>query len=64
MRKYQVLLKGNSRPVEVQAADVELNSTDSDPLTAFWNFLSDTDDDDAVTVAAFPYANVEYIVSA
>jgi hypothetical protein len=60
VRKYQVLLRGSTQFVEIQADDVNL---DSGPGAAFWNFLVSSDSDDAVTVAAFPYTNADYIVS-
>jgi hypothetical protein len=48
--------------VEVQADDVNVDTVDG---TAFWNFTA-TDDDNAdpVTVAAFPFAVVNYVTSA
>jgi hypothetical protein len=72
MRKYQVYLRGTGDPVhpamgivELQAEDVNLDMADSS--TAFWNFTTkpeDGDDDDCITVAAFPFTEVHYIVSA
>jgi hypothetical protein len=51
-------LKGSERLVELQADDVLVSSEYG---ANYWNFVIITDKD--VTVAAFPFDNVEYIVS-
>jgi hypothetical protein len=66
LRTYQVWLKGEggaaSKSVDVQADDVDLDVAGPDDNPAlFWNFQ--TGNDDSVTVAAFPYLQVDYIVS-
>ena len=64
MRIYKVWVKSTfqtEKCVEVQADDVELDSN-GDEL--FWNFLDNSGGNDAVTVAAFPFGNVEFLVSA
>lgn len=62
MKTYQVWMKGMSKCVEVKAHDVGLEVDSDAPLTAFWNFMDDGGDD-AVTLHAFPHADVAYIVS-
>ena len=61
MRRYQVWLKDASKYVEVQADDVELNDAGN---AEYWNFILKIEDADTVTVAAFPFANVDYVLSA
>lgn len=69
MRKYAVQLRmdavatGPDRIVTVEAEDMELDTADG-PTTAFWNFTATPEDeDDAVTVATFPFTDVAYVTS-
>lgn len=60
MRTYSVWLKGMTQMIEVQADNVELERVEG---AVFWNFVIDAYDNDSITVAAFPFEKVEYIVS-
>jgi hypothetical protein len=62
MREYKVFMKDpNTAPVQVHAADVNVESTD---VAVFFNFVTEPDEDDAcVTVAAVPFDEVRYITS-
>jgi hypothetical protein len=60
MRTYQVWIEGMSKCIEVQAKDVNLEGEEAN---AFWNFIAEDSTGDNVTVSAFPFANVDYIVS-
>jgi hypothetical protein len=62
MRTYQVWLEGhNDKCIELQADDVDLEMEGD---KAFWNFRATASDDgDKVTVGAFPFDVVAYLVS-
>jgi len=62
MRTYQVWLRGMSKFIELEAADVELVTSSE---IAYWNFwLTNPEGAEVnVTVAAFPFNEVAYIVS-
>jgi hypothetical protein len=59
-RTYQVWLKDMAKCIEFQADDVDLDSVEH---AVYWNFVVESGHEDAVTVAAFPCANVAYVVS-
>jgi hypothetical protein len=60
MKTYQVWMKDTGgRCIEVEAEDVNL---ESEGTTAFWNLVAN-DGGDVVTVGAFPFNGVDYIVS-
>lgn len=61
LQTYQVWMTGMSKCVEVQAHDVDLDVDSDAPQTAYWNFFDSSEDQ--VTLHAFPYGKVEYIVS-
>jgi len=63
-RSYKVMLRDKTE-VTVSANDVDLdcNADDGSTATPYWNFLSDIDDEESVTVAAFPFSEVLYIRS-
>jgi hypothetical protein len=66
MRLYQVWLKSTSAYVDVRADDVNLDTAgDGGAAVMFWNFLvrDEHDRDDDVTVAAFPFTDVSYVLS-
>ena len=60
MKTYQVWMKGTTKCIELQAEDVDLDSNEGN---AYWNFTAGNGSEDSVTVGAFPFAAVEYIVS-
>ena len=59
MTMYQVWLNGLAQFIEVQADNVN-TSSGGDEGAVWWNF---TINEGAVTVAAFPFAGVAYIIS-
>lgn len=64
MRTYKVWMKGmDEKSIEVQADDVELDCVGECGDTAFWNFLRRAEEEDDVTVAAFPFEQVVFISS-
>jgi hypothetical protein len=60
MRKYQVWLNGMDRFVELEADDLNVEATGG---VAFWNFIIFGSNRDDVTVAAFPFDGVAYVIS-
>ena len=58
--QYTVIRKGDAAHVLVEADDVDVEAVAS---ALFFNFFQRQPDGDDVTVAAFPYESVDYVVS-